>query len=434
MQPIPVTEKLSVTGQLRPEDFAELHRQGYRTVINNRPDGEEPSQPKAKALAAAAEATGLAYVHIPVTSTSMTDADARCFAETIVASDGPVIAHCRSGARSFYLWILAHDAGVEGFDNDRLIAVATKIGIKPDDALSWLAKHQSAAAKPNVRAFFDPRTWSIQYVVSDPATGHCAIIDPVLDYDEKSGATATTSADTILAYVRDEGLTVEWILDTHPHADHFSAAQYLKEQIGAPTAIGSRVVDVQALWKDLYNWPEFPADGRQWDHLFNDGDIFKVGSIDARVMFSPGHTLASITYVIGDAAFVHDTLFMPDSGTARADFPGGDAATLWRSIQAILSLPDETRLFTGHDYQPDGRPPRWESTVSDQKAFNPHIVDQTEESFVALRQARDKTLPMPKLILHALQINITGGRLPEPESNGRRYLKIPLNALEGAAW
>lgn len=288
--------------------------------------------------------------------------------------------------------------------------------------------------KPSVKAFYEPLTFSVQYVVTCPVTNRCAIIDPVLDFDEKSGATSTHSADAILAYVDWAGLTVEWILDTHPHADHFSAAHYLKVRIGAPTAIGAHVVDVQALWKDLYNWPDFPADGRQWDRLFDDGDTFKVGSIDAKVMFSPGHTLASITYVIGDAAFVHDTLFMPDFGTARADFPGGDAATLWRSIQAILSLPGETRLFTGHDYQPDERPPRWESTVAEQKSFNPHVFDQTEESFVALRQARDKTLPMPKLILHALQVNIAGGRLPEPENNGRRYLKFPLDALTGAAW
>jgi glyoxylase-like metal-dependent hydrolase (beta-lactamase superfamily II) len=285
-----------------------------------------------------------------------------------------------------------------------------------------------------VKGFFDPRTWSIQYVVSDPASRKCAIVDPVLDFDEKSGATATKNVDAILAYIRAEGLAVEWILDTHPHADHFSAAQYLKEETGAPAAIGAHVLDVQTLWKDIYNWPDFPADGRQWDRLFNDGEAFKVGSIDAKVMFSPGHTLASITYVIGDAAFVHDTLFMPDSGTARADFPGGDAARLWRSIQAILSLPDATRVFTGHDYQPGGREPAWESTVGEQKRNNPHIAGQTEATFVALRQARDKTLPMPKLMLLALQVNMSGGRLPEPEGNGRSYLKIPLNAMEGTAW
>ncbi|SSC74169.1 unnamed protein product [Ciceribacter sp. T2.26MG-112.2] len=289
-------------------------------------------------------------------------------------------------------------------------------------------------AKPEVKGFFDKRTFSVQYVVSDPATGKCAIIDPVLDYDEKSGATATHNADALLDYVAEKSLTVEWILDTHPHADHFSAAHYLKGKTGAPTAIGAHVVDVQELWKGIYNWPDFPADGSHWDRLFAAGDSFSIGELQGRVLFSPGHTLASITYVIGDAAFVHDTLFMPDSGTARADFPGGSAKRLWASIQEILSLPDETRLFTGHDYQPDGREPLWETTVAEQKRSNPHIAGKDEAAFVALRNKRDKTLPMPKLILHALQVNIRGGRLPEPEANGKRYLKIPLDALSGAAW
>jgi glyoxylase-like metal-dependent hydrolase (beta-lactamase superfamily II) len=288
---------------------------------------------------------------------------------------------------------------------------------------------------PDVKGFYDPRTFSIQYVVSCPATKRCAIIDPVLDFDEKSGATATFNADAILDHVKAEGLEVQWILDTHPHADHFSAAAYLKEKTGAPTAIGSKVRDVQELWKKIYNWPDFPGDGSQWDRLFAEGDTFKVGEIDVRVLFSPGHTLASITYVVGDAAFVHDTLFMPDGGTARADFPGGSAARLWNSIQEIVALPAATRVFTGHDYQPGGRDPKWESTVAEQVAGNIHLVKaKSEAAFVELREARDKTLPMPKLILHALQVNINGGRLPEPEGNGKRYLKFPLDALSGAVW
>lgn len=289
--------------------------------------------------------------------------------------------------------------------------------------------------KPDVTGFYDPRTFSIQYVVADPETRACAIVDPVFDFDEKSGATATFNADRILEFVREQGLTVEWILDTHPHADHFSAARYLKEKTGAPTAIGEKVTEVQNLWKRIYNWPDFPTDGSQWDKLFAEGETFKIGNLDAKVMLSPGHTLASITYVIGDAAFIHDTLFMPDSGTARADFPGGDAGVLYRSIQAILALPDETRLFTGHDYRPNGREAMWESTVAEQKAKNTHMSKlKSEAEYVAVREARDQTLPMPKLILHALQINTNGGRLPEPESNGRRYLKFPLDALEGAVW
>ena len=296
------------------------------------------------------------------------------------------------------------------------------------------AAAQNSATRPRVQGFFEPRTFSVQYVVSDPATQLCAIIDPVLDYDEKSGSTATNSADAILEYIRSNGLTVAWILDTHPHADHFSAATYLKGITGAPTGIGERVVDVQRIWKKLYNLPEtFATDGSQWDRLFADGETFHLGDIEARVMFSPGHTLASITYVFGDAAFIHDTLFMPDSGSARADFPGGSAHSLWHSLQNILALPDSTRLYTGHDYQPGGRAPAWESSVAQQKTENAHICGQDEASFIKLRTERDSTLPMPKLILSALQVNITGGRLPEPESNGRRYLKIPLDALENSA-
>jgi len=292
-----------------------------------------------------------------------------------------------------------------------------------------------STARPQVDAFFDSRTCSVQYVVSDPATRCCAFIDPVLDYDEKSGSVATRSADALLAHVKELGLTVEWILDTHPHADHFSAAGYLKDRTGAKTGIGERIIDVQRLWKEIYNLDGSKADGSQWDHLFADGDVFKIGDMDVNVLFSPGHTLASITYVVGDAAFIHDTLFMPDFGTARCDFPGGDAGALWRTIQRILSLPDDTRLFTGHDYMPGGRAPAWESTVAAQKAQNVHLTRaRTEREFVAMRQARDAKLPMPKLILHALQVNMAGGRLPAPESNGTRYLKIPLDALPNAVW
>lgn len=288
---------------------------------------------------------------------------------------------------------------------------------------------------PEVTGFYDPRTGSVQYVVADLATKKCAIIDPVYDYDEKSGQTATHHADELLQFIRKNNYTVEWILDTHPHADHFSAAPYLKEKTGAPTAIGEKVREVQELWKGFYNWPDFPTDGSQWDHLFSDGETFKIGNLEAKVIHSPGHTLASVTYLIGDAAFIHDTLFMPDSGTARADFPGGSAKALWHSIQTILALPDETRLFTGHDYQAGGRNPLWQSTVAEQKACNIHMAHYLNEAdFIDAREKRDKTLPMPKLILHALQVNTNGGRLPEPEANGVRYLKIPLDLLSGAAW
>lgn len=292
-----------------------------------------------------------------------------------------------------------------------------------------------ASVRPDVTAFHDARTGSLQYLVTDPKTRMCAIIDPVLDYDEKSGSTATRSADVILDHVRTHGLTIAWILDTHPHADHFSAAGYLKDVTGAPTAIGAHVVEVQRLWKEIYDLPgAFPADGSQWDRLFNDGDCFRIGELDVQVMHSPGHTLCSVTYLIGDAAFIHDTLFMPDSGTARADFLGGDAASLWQSIQAILALPNETRLFTGHDYQPGGRSLAFQSTIAAQRQGNAHLQVSDEGAFVALRTARDVTLPMPKLILHALQVNIRGGRLPAPDEAGRRFLTIPLDALGTPSW
>lgn len=287
---------------------------------------------------------------------------------------------------------------------------------------------------PNVAGFHDARTGSIQYVVACPQTRECAVIDPVLDYDEKSGSTATTNADMLLDHIDRQGLKLVWILDTHPHADHFSAARYLKSRTGAPTAIGEHVRDVQQIWRRIYNDPDLPCDGSQWDRLFCDGETFGIGNLTARVLHSPGHTLASISYVVGDAAFIHDTLFMPDSGSARADFPGGSAESLWRSIQDILSLPDDTRLFTGHDYRPGKRPALWESSVAAQKAGNPHVAGTSREEFIRLREARDRTLPMPKLILHALQVNIRGGELPKPEDNGRRYLKIPLDALPNVVW
>jgi glyoxylase-like metal-dependent hydrolase (beta-lactamase superfamily II) len=281
---------------------------------------------------------------------------------------------------------------------------------------------------PDVAGFYDETTGSVQYIVADPITRRCAVIDPVLDYDQRSGSTRTRSADGLLRHIKTRGLTLEWILDTHPHADHLSAAGYLKDMTGAPTAIGERVTDVQKLWKTLYNLPEtVPMDGSHWDRLFADGERFKVGQIEAFVLLSPGHTFCSITYVIGNAAFVHDTLFMPDSGTARADFPGGDARQLWQSIQRILRLPTDTRLFTGHDYRPNGREACWESTIASQRTDNPHLKDCDEAEFVKLRTGRDRNLPMPNLMLSALQVNLTGGRLPTPEDNGRRYLKIPLN-------
>lgn len=426
-----ISGKLSVSSQLSRDELGSLHRSGFKTLINNRPDGEDADQPGNKVECDTARQYDLSYAFIPVTMSAITEADVRAFQTAVGKSEGPVLAHCKTGMRSLSLHLIGEV--LDGrMSVEEVIPFGHRHGFDTSAAAAWLERF--ADLRPRVKGFFDKRTSSVQYVVSDPATGMCAIVDPVLDFDEKSGSTATINADAILDYVRDNSLTVEWILDTHPHADHFSAAQYLKERTGAKTAIGEHVIDVQKLWKGIYNWPGLATDGSQWDRLFADGETFKIGSIDARVLFSPGHTLASITYVVGDAAFVHDTIFMPDGGTARADFPGGDARALWKSIQDILALPDETRIFTGHDYQPGGRMPRWESTVADQKKFNPHLAGVTEEAFVTLRTKRDNTLPMPKLILHALQVNIRGGRLPEPEANGKRYLKFPLDALEGAVW
>lgn len=285
------------------------------------------------------------------------------------------------------------------------------------------------SASPIVKGFWDEPTGSWQYVFHDPRTMKGAIVDPVLDFDPLSASTTTGNADAILSYVAEAGIEIVRILDTHPHADHFSAAPYLKEKLGAPTAIGEHVVKVQKLWKDIYNLPDdFPTDGSQWDALLADGAKFSVGEVPVGVMFSPGHTMASITYVAGDAAFVHDTLMMPDSGTSRADFPGGDSHELYRSLKAILSLPDDTRLFVGHDYRPNGREALCEATVAEHKRANIHLKGGTAEAeYVELRDKRDATLSLPRLMLAALQVNIRGGRLPQAEDNGTAYLKIPLN-------
>jgi glyoxylase-like metal-dependent hydrolase (beta-lactamase superfamily II) len=282
---------------------------------------------------------------------------------------------------------------------------------------------------PEVTGFYEPDTGSVQYVVSDLASKRAAVIDAVWNFDPRSARTDTRSADEIVAYVRERGLTVEWILDTHPHADHFMAGAYLKQKLDAPQAIGAKVREIAGLWRGFYHLPQaFDVDA-DFDRLFADGDSFKIGGLSVRVMLSPGHTLGSVTYIVGeDAAFVHDTLMVPDSGSSRADFPGGDAATLYRSIQAILALPLQTRLFVGHDYCKDGRAPQWEASVAEHKAKNIHVKDGTSEAqFVKLRNARDATLPLPDRMLYALQVNLRGGRLPEPESDGRSYFKIPAN-------
>ncbi len=290
-------------------------------------------------------------------------------------------------------------------------------------------------SQPIVQGFYDDQTGSISYVVADPQTRKCAVIDPLLGFDRNSCSLVTQPADEIANYIQERGLIPEWVLDTHPHADHLSAAAYLRERLGVPTGIGEHTLAVQAIWSDIYNIPDLKAGGRAyWDHMFADSHRFDLGALEVRVIFSPGHTAASVTYVVGDAAFVHDTLFMPDAGTARADFPGGDARALYRSIQSILALPPTTRLFTGHDYRPGGREPRWESTVAEQRATNIHLRDSGgEDGFVRLREERDRTLPLPAMMLFALQVNLRGGHLPKPEANGTSYLKLPIDRFRTAA-
>lgn len=288
----------------------------------------------------------------------------------------------------------------------------------------------NGAGSPDVTGFYDADTGSIQYLVSDPETRKAALIDTVLSFDPKSASTNSESVDAILRFAKNEGLEVDWILDTHPHADHLMASAYLKEQLGAPNAIGAKVQDIATLWSDYYNLPDAFDPARDFDHLFEEGDTFSIGSLPVRVLLSPGHTLGSITYVVGrDAAFVHDTFMQPDAGTARADFPGGTTEDLWNSLQALLALPDETRLFVGHDYGTKARPgPAWESTVAEQRRHNTHIGGGVgKDAFLRLREARDKTLALPDRMLHVLQMNLRAGRAPDAEQDGASYLKIPMN-------
>ena len=288
------------------------------------------------------------------------------------------------------------------------------------------------ARRPSIKGFFDKDTFTVSYVVHDPATREAAIVDSVLDYDPASGRTSHASADRLIEYVAAHDLKVTWLLETHAHADHLSAAPYLQEKLGGRIAIGQHIVTVQETFGTLFNAePEFRRDGSDFDHLFADGDRFAIGALEAMVLHVPGHTPACIAYVIGDAVFVGDTMFMPDYGTARADFPGGDARRLYRSVRRVLALPPETRLFMCHDYLPAGRSEYvWESTVAAQREGNVHVHDGvSEDEFVAMREARDSQLDMPRLILPSVQVNIRAGHFPPAETNGVTYLKIPVNAL-----
>lgn len=284
---------------------------------------------------------------------------------------------------------------------------------------------------PLIEAFFDEVTGTVSYVVYDEPGGVCAVVDSVLDFDPKSGRTATRSADRIVDFVQRQHLTSQWILETHAHADHLSAAQYLRDKLGGKIAIGAAITQVQGVFRSIFHLePEFKTDGRQFDRLLEDGETLSIGSFQARAIAVPGHTPACMAYQVGDAVFVGDTLFMPDVGSARCDFPGGDARTLYHSVHRLLSLPPSTRLFMCHDYPPPGRLPAWETTVAHQRAHNMHLHDGvTEDAFVDLRTRRDATLDMPVLILPAVQVNIRAGAMPPPEDNGVTYLKIPINVL-----
>lgn len=285
--------------------------------------------------------------------------------------------------------------------------------------------------KPEVTAFFDEATNTVSYVVKDPKSNACAIIDSVMDFDYASGRISYEHANEIIRYVQEHGLKVEWLIETHAHADHLSAAPYIQQKLGGKLGIGENITIVQNVFGKIFNeGTEFQRDGSQFDRLFKDGDTYQIGSMTAFAMLTPGHTPACMTHVIGDAAFVGDTLFMPDGGTARADFPGGDARVLYRSIKRVLELPPETRLFMCHDYAPGGRDIKWETTVAEERAHNIHVRDGiTEDEFVAMRTARDATLAMPKLIIPSIQVNIRGGNLPEPDESGKRFLKVPVNEL-----
>ena len=287
------------------------------------------------------------------------------------------------------------------------------------------------AVKPEVTAFFDADTNTISYVVKDPRSDACAVIDSVMDIDYAAGRIAFANADKIIAFIEQNKLKLEWLIETHAHADHLSGAPYIQRKLGGKIGIGRNITVVQEVFGKVFNeGTEFRRDGSQFDRLFDDGDSYEIGTMKAFAMLTPGHTPACMTHVIGDAAFVGDTLFMPDGGSARADFPGGDARTLYRSMRRLLSLPGSVRLFMCHDYAPNGREIRWESTVAEERAHNIHVRDGiSEDDFVAMRDARDKTLGMPKLIIPSLQVNIRAGELPEPDETGKRFLKVPLNTL-----
>jgi uncharacterized protein (TIGR01244 family) len=434
----PLTPSLSVCAQIRLEDLEAIQAAGFRSLVCNRPDGESPDQTGWDTIAAAARARGLEVAWLPAETGKVTNAQGEAFGELLAQLPEPVLAYCRSGLRSSTLWALSQ-AGRQpteailtrtqavGYDLSAMAQRITDLGAARASA--------NAPGRMQVEGFFDPKTWTVSYIVMDTGTRDAAVIDSVLDYDPKSGRTSTASADRLIERIQALGARVQWHLETHVHADHLSGAAYLRERVDGRIAIGHQITTVQQVFGELFNVePEFKRDGSQFDHLLQDGETFQIGQLQARALHTPGHTPACMTYVVSDghdtAAFVGDTLFMPDYGTARCDFPGGDARTLYRSINKVLSLPPQTTLYLCHDYQPGGREVKYVTTVEAQRASNIHVKDGiSEEAFVAMREARDATLEMPVLILPAVQVNMRAGELPPPESNGQRYLKIPLDAI-----
>lgn len=417
--------RLSFSDALSAADFAQLKQQGYALIINNRPEAESDAPVSQQEERALAEKWGMDYLYLPFTFDTLTWEEVYAFRYAL-RQNKKTLAHCRSGSRSAILFLL-YDLHNGIIDEDTFRRQCADLGADAQKGLDWYKKMSAQNSVPEVHVFYEPESGSLQYVLADPSAKRCAIIDPVLDFDRKSGSVSHHQAQAILSVVEQNNWQVSWVLDTHPHADHFSAAAWLAQKTGARSGIGEKVSDVQALWRELYNLPEIPAADTIWDVLFRDGDVFYVGNIRGEAILSPGHTLASVTYRMGNCAFIHDTFFMPDSGTARADFPGASAEALWDSLQHILALPEDTRLFTGHDYRPGGREVRCESSVLEQKNSNPWVAGVDKSTFIARRTERDATLPLPELMLMALQINIRGGHLPDPEQDGERYLKIPLN-------
>lgn len=420
---------LSFAGELNADDIKWLQQQGYTCVVNNRPEDEQGSGLSHQQERERVRQMGMDYVALPVTFNTLCLGDIYAL-HHLLKQHKKTLVHCRSGSRSASLFLLfaLHQGTI---DEALFRQQCEQYGADAQQALSCYDRMLSAAPDAEVHHFYEPESGSLQYVIADRQTGRCAIIDPVLNFDRNSACVSHQQAQNILAFIRQKSWRIAWILDTHPHADHLSAAAWLGSETGAPTGTGEKVTTVQTLWQTLYHLPDMKNEAI-WDALFSDGDLFYVGNLPARVIHSPGHTLASVTYHIGNCAFIHDTLFMPDSGTARADFPGGCAEALWASIQRILQLPDDTRLFTGHDYRPGGREVQCESSLSQQVSLNPWLIDTDKACFIARRQQRDATLALPDLMLIALQVNIRGGHLPPPEADGERYLKIPLNRFPQA--